>query len=235
MEDTADTMEDMADTADITGDMADITADILARCRREADTSSAKTGRHSAAAANGTAANGVAVTGAAAIGEAATGAAVTGAATTGAEVTDSSSAADLVIRTTGIGTPLGAGVFLTCLTTAIILMGIILRMGTGLVIRITGIGTPLGAGAFLTRLTTAIILMGIIVRMGTVMITTATPLTVTATPIDLPLRSCSAGWLQRVTTMAPLMESWGRKLVVRFAPMNGRTGHLACANCDFDC
>jgi hypothetical protein len=25
--------------------------------------------------------------------------------------------------------------------------------------------------------------------------------------------------------MAPLMESWGRKLVVRFAPMNGRTGH----------
>src|SRR6266568_4883489 len=106
-------MEDTADTADITGDMADITADILARCRREADTSSAKTGRHSAAAANGTAANGVAVT---------------GAATTGAEVTDSSSAADLVIRTTGIGTPLGAGVFLTCLTTAIILMGIILRM-----------------------------------------------------------------------------------------------------------
>ena len=186
-------MEDMADTADITGDMADITADILARCRREADTSSAEAGRHSAAAANG-----AAVTGAAAIGEAATGAAVTGAATTGAEVTDSSSAADLVIRTTGIGTPLGAGAFLTCLTTAIILMGII-------------------------------------VRMGTVMITTATPLTVTATPIDLPLRSCSAGWLQRVTTMAPLMESWGRKLVVRFAPMNGHTGHLACANCDFDC
>src|SRR6266480_4733275 len=178
----------MEDTADTTGDMADITADILARCRREADTSSAKTGRHSAAAANGTAANGVAVTGAAAIGEAATGAAVTGAATTGAEVTESSS-------------------------------------GAGLVIRTTGIGTPLGAGAFLMRLTTAIILMGIIVRMGTVMITTATPLTVTATPIDLPLRSCSAGWLQRVTTMAPLMESWGRKLVVRFAPMNGRTGH----------
>src|SRR5213083_727750 len=177
----------MADTADITGDMADITADILARCRREADRSSTEAGRHSAAAANGTAANGAAVTGAAAIGEAATGAAVTGAATTGAEVTDSSSAADLVIRTTGIGTPLGAGVFLTCLTTAIILMGII-------------------------------------VRMGTVMITTATPLTVTATPIDLPLRSCSAGWLQRVTTMAPLMESWGRKLVVRFAPMSGRTG-----------
>jgi hypothetical protein len=31
--------------------------------------------------------------------------------------------------------------------------------------------------------------------------------------------------------MAPLMELWGRKLVVRFAPMNGRTGHWACANC----
>src|SRR5438067_3023025 len=223
--DRADTADTMADIADITGDMADITADILARCRREADTSSAEAGRHSAAAANG-----AAVTGAAAIGEA-----VTGAATTGAEVTDSSSAADLVIRTTGIGTPLGAGVFLTCLTTAIILMGIILRMGTDLVIRTTGIGIPLGAGAFLTRLTTAIILMGIILRMGTIMITIATPLTVTATPIDLPLRSCSAGWLKRVTTMAPLMESWGRKLVVRFALMNGRTGHLVCANCDFGC
>src|SRR6266513_2002085 len=216
--DTADTMEDtsdtMADTADIMGDMADITADILARCPREADTRSAEAGRHSAAAANGAAAS--------------------GAAGTGAAVTDSSAAAGLVIRTTGIGTPLGAGAFLTRLTTAIILMGIILRMGTDLVIRTTGIGIPLGVGAFLTRLTTAI-LLGIIVRMGTIMITTATPLTVTAMPIDLPLRSCSAGWLQRVTTMAPLMESWGRKLVVRFAPMNGRTGHLACANCDFDC
>src|SRR6266516_3066031 len=188
----------MADTADIMADMADITADILARYRREADTSSAKAGRHSAAANReptviGAAANGTAVTGAAAIG-----AAVTGAAVTGAAVTDSSSPADVVIRTTGIG-------------------------------------IPLGAGAFLTRLTTAIILMGIILRMGTIMITIATPVTVTATPIDLPLRSCSAGWLKRVTTMAPLMESWGRKLVVRFALMNGRTGHLVCANCDFDC
>src|SRR5207247_8051002 len=96
-------------------------------------------------------------------------------------------------------------------------------------------GIPLGACVFLTCLTTSIILMGIIVRIGTIMITTATPLTVTATPIDLRLRSCRAGWLERVTTMARLMESWGRKLVVRFAPMNGRTGHLACANCDFDC
>src|SRR6266480_1314241 len=243
--DMADTSDTMPDTADIMGDMADITADILARCPREADTRSAEAGRHSAAAANGAAAsgaagNGAAVTGAAATGAAvagagATGAAVTGAGATGAAVTDSSSPADLVIRTTGIGTPLGAGVFLTCLTTAIILMGIILRMGTDLVIRTTGIGIPLGVGAFLTCLTTAIILMGIILRMGTIMITIAIPLTVTATPIDLPLRSCSAGWLKRVTTMAPLMESWGRKLVVRFALMNGRTGHLVCANCDFDC
>ena len=219
VEDTADTMADTADirgdTADIMGDMADITADILARCPREADTSSAEAGRHSAAANREHT--------------------VIGTAATGAAVTDSSSPADLVIRTTGIGTPLGAGVFLTCLTTAIILMGIILRMGTDLVIRTTGIGIPLGAGACLTRLTTAIILMGIILRMGTIMITIAIPLTVTATPIDLPLRSCSAGWLKRVTTMAPLMESWGRKLVVRFALMNGRTGHLVCANCDFDC
>ena len=197
MQDTADTMADtadiMGDVADIMGDMADITADILARRPREADTSSAEAGRHSPAAANGAAGNGAAVTGAAA-----TGAAVAGAGATGAAVTDSSSPADLVIRTTGIG-------------------------------------IPLGAGAFLTRLTTAIILMGIILRMGTIMITIATPLTVTATPIDLPLRSCSAGWLKRVTTMAPLMESWGRKLVVRFALMNGRTGHLVCANCDFGC
>jgi len=196
----ADTAE-IADTADIMADAADI----LARYRREADTSSAEAGRNSAAAANG--------------------AAVTGAAATGAAVTDSSSAVDLVTRTTGIGTPRGAGAFLTRLTTAIIPMGIILRMGTDLVIRTTGIGTPLGAGAFLTRLTTAIILMGIILRIGTIMITIATALTVTATPIDLRLRSCSAGWLERVTTMAPLMESWGRKLVVRFAPTNGRTGH----------
>ena len=168
----ADTAE-IADTADI---MAD-TADILARYRREADTSSAEAGRNSAAAANG----------APVIGAAVTGAAVTGAAT-GAAVTDSSSAVDLVTRTIGIG-------------------------------------TPRGAGAFLTRLTTAIILMGIILRIGTIMITIATALTVTATPIDLRLRSCSAGWLERATTMAPLMESWGGKLVVRFAPMNGRTGN----------
>src|SRR6266446_10022784 len=161
----------MAVMADI---MAD-TADILARCRREADTSSAEAGRNSAAAHRENTATGAAATGAAVTGAAVTGAALTGAAAIGAAVTDSSSSADLVIRTIGIG-------------------------------------TPLGAGAFLTRLTTAIIPTGIILRMGTIMVTIATPLTVT--PIDLRLRSCSAGWLKRVTTMAPLMESWGRKLVV---------------------
>ena len=185
--DTADIMADTADTlaryrreADTAHIMA-ATADILVRYRREADTSSAEADRHSAAAANGAVANG-----AAANGVAVTGAEVTGAAATGAAVTDSSSSVDLVTRTTGIG-------------------------------------TPLGAGAFLTRLTTAIILLGIILRIGTIMIAIATPLT--ATPIDLRLPSCSAGWLERATTMAPLMESWGRKLVVRFAPMNGRTWH----------
>src|SRR5438132_10069621 len=216
---TADPAHIMAHTADITADILARyrreahTADILVRYRREADTSSAEADRHSAAAANGAAANGVAANGVAA----------TGAEVTGAEVTDSSSSVDLVTRTTGIGTPLGAGAFLTRLTTAIILLGIILRMGTGLITRTTGIGTPRGAGAFLTRLTTAIILLGIILRIGTIMIAIATPLT--ATPIDLRLPSCSAGWLERATTMAPLMESWGRKLVVRFAPMNGRTWH----------
>ena len=203
-------MADRPDMADITVD----TADILARYPREADTSSAEAGRNSAAANREHIVTGAAETGAA----------VTGAAATGAAVTDSSLAADLVIRTTGIRTLLGAGAFLTRLITAIIPMGIILRMGTDLVIRTTGIRTPLGAGAFLTRLTTAIILMGIILRIGTIMIPIATALTATAAPIDLRLRSCSAGWLERVTTMAPLMESWGRKLVVRFAPMNGRTG-----------
>ena len=219
MADTADIMADTADTlaryrreADTAHIMAD-TADILVRYRREADTSSAEVGRHSATADREHIVTGAEVTGAE----------VTGAAATGAEVTDLSSSVDLVTRTTGIGTPLGAGAFLTRLTTAIILLGIILRMGTDLIIRTTGIGTPRGAGAFLTRLTTAIILLGIILRIGTIMITIATPLT--ATPIDLRLPSCSAGWLERVTTMAPLMESWGRKLVVRFAPMNGRTWH----------
>ena len=62
---------------------------------------------------------------------------------------------------TGIGTALRAGAFLTRLTTAIILMGITLRIGTHLVIPTTGVG------AILTRIrTTAIIL-----RIGTLMTT----------------------------------------------------------------
>ena len=100
--------------------MADImanTANILARYRREADTSLAEAGRHSAAANREYIVTGTA----------ATGAAVTGAPATGAAVTDLSSAVDLVIRTT----PIGAGAILTrTRTTAIILIGIILRIGT---------------------------------------------------------------------------------------------------------
>jgi hypothetical protein len=138
MADMADTADITADTADITADTADIMVDILARYRREADTSSAETGRPSPAAnrehtVTGVAANGAAATGAAANGGAATGAAATGAAVTGAAVTDSSLLADLVIRTTGIGTHIGAGAILTrTRTTAIILTGII-RIGTTIV------------------------------------------------------------------------------------------------------
>ena len=65
-----------------------------------------------------------------ATGEAATGAAVIGAAIGGiidSPVTDSSTPVDMVIRTTGIGTLLGAGAFHTR-TTAIIRRGIIFRM-----------------------------------------------------------------------------------------------------------
>ena len=45
-------------------------------------------------------------------------------------VAHSSLSVDLVTRTTGVGTPFGPGAFLTRLATAMILMGIILRMGT---------------------------------------------------------------------------------------------------------
>jgi hypothetical protein len=120
-------MANMADTAN-TADIMANTANILARCRREADTSSAEAGRNSAAAHLENI-----VTGAAANGAAETGVVVIGAAIGGiidSPVTDSSSAVDLVIRTTGIGTPVGAGAFLTRLTTAIIPTGIILRIGT---------------------------------------------------------------------------------------------------------
>ena len=115
----------------------------------------------------------------------------------------SSLSVDLVIRTTGVGTPSGPGAFLTRLATAIILMGIILRMGTNLVIRPTGVPTPVGPGAFLTRLTMAMILMGIIVHTGTIMATTASQLTDPA--MDLRLPNCSAGWPKPATTMAQSM------------------------------
>jgi hypothetical protein len=133
--------------------MAD-TADILVRYRREADTSSAEVARNSVAAHRkhievGVAANGAAVNGGAISGAAANGAAVT-----------------------GIGTALRAGTFLTRLTTAIILMGITLRIRTDLVIPTTGVGTPLGTGAILTRTCpTAFILTGTILRIGTLMTT----------------------------------------------------------------
>ena len=98
-------MADMADTAD-TADIMANKANILARYRREADASSAAPHREHTAT-----------------GEVETGVAVIGAAI-GGPVTDSSSPVDLVIRTTGIGTLLGAGAFLTR-TTAIILISII--------------------------------------------------------------------------------------------------------------
>jgi hypothetical protein len=122
---------------------ADIVADpahIFARYHREADTRSAEAGQNSAAVhrqhtATGVAATGVHATGAVATGVAATGTAVIGVAiggvaVTGAAAVDSSLSAE-VIRTTRIGTHIGAGAILTCTrTTAIILIRIILRIGT---------------------------------------------------------------------------------------------------------
>jgi hypothetical protein len=101
----------MEDTADI---MAN-TANILARL--------AEAGRNSAAAHRENTATGAAETG-----EEVIGAAIGGVAVTGAAAADSSLSAE-VIRTTGIGTHIGAGAILTR-TTAIILIGIILRIGT---------------------------------------------------------------------------------------------------------
>jgi hypothetical protein len=112
----------MADTADTADTMAN-TANILARYRREADATSAEAGGNSAAANRANTATGAAKTG-----EEVIGAAIGGVAVTGAAADDSSLAADLVIRTTGIGTPIGAGAILT--RTAIILIGIILRICT---------------------------------------------------------------------------------------------------------
>jgi hypothetical protein len=155
-------MADMGDIADRADFMAD-TADILARCRREAGTSSAEARLNSVAAKRehseiGVAANGPVVTGAAVSGAVVGGPVVNGAAAI------------------GVGTPLGAGAFLTRLTTAIILMGITLGIGTDLVIPSTGVGTHIGAGAFLTcTRTTAFILTGTILRIGTLTIITIAP------------------------------------------------------------
>ena len=95
----------MADTAG-TADIMANTANILDRCPCEADTSSAAAHREN------TAPGGVET------GVAATGVAVIGAAIGGiidSPVTDSSTPVDMVIRTTGTGTLLGAGAFLTLL------------------------------------------------------------------------------------------------------------------------
>jgi len=70
-------------------------------------------------------------------GAAANGAAVDGTVVTGAAAADSPLSVDLVTRTTGVGTLLGAGAFLThTRITAIILIGIILRIGTIMIITI---------------------------------------------------------------------------------------------------
>jgi hypothetical protein len=145
----------MADTANAADIMAD-TADTLARYRREADTSSAEARRNSVAAHREHIE----------IGVAANGAVVNGAPVNGAAVVNGAAAAGAAVI--GIGTPLGAGAFPTHLTTAIILMGITLGIGTDLVIHSTGVG------AFLTR-TTAFILTGTILRIATLMIITIAP------------------------------------------------------------
>jgi hypothetical protein len=114
-------MADMADTADIKAN----TANILARYRREADTSSAEAARNSSAVHREDIETGAAETGAAA----------TGAAVTGAAATDSSLPVHLVTRTTGVGIHIGVGAIHTLTrTTAIILTGTILRTGTSMTI-----------------------------------------------------------------------------------------------------
>src|SRR6266550_9579463 len=107
----------MADTAAIMANMPN-TANILARDRREVDTRSAEAGRNSAAANRENTAIGEVETGVAVIG-----AAIGGVAVTGAAAADPSLSAE-VIRTTGIGTHIGAGAILTRTT------AIILRIGT---------------------------------------------------------------------------------------------------------
>ena len=107
----------MAHTADTADTMAN-PANILARYRREADATSAEAGGNSAAANRENTATGAAETG-----EGVIGAAIGGVAVTGAAAADSSLSAE-VIRTTGIGTHIGAGAILTRTT------AIILRIGT---------------------------------------------------------------------------------------------------------
>lgn len=87
------------------------TANILARYRREADATSAAANRENTE------------TGEAETGEGLIGAAIDGVVVTGAAAADSSLSAE-VIRTTGIGTHIGAGAILTRTT------AIILRIGT---------------------------------------------------------------------------------------------------------
>jgi hypothetical protein len=107
------------------------TANILARCRNEADTRLAEAGRNSAGRDREHIEAGAAVNGAAVIGPAVHGTAVTGAAVTGTAAADSSLSVDLVTHTTGVGIHIGVGAILTLTrTTAIILTGTILRMGT---------------------------------------------------------------------------------------------------------
>src|SRR6266850_6671975 len=107
----------MADTAD-TADTMPNTANILARDRREVNTRSAEAGRNSAAANRENTAIGEVETGVAVIG-----AAIGGVAVTGAAAADPSLSAE-VIRTTRIGTHIGAGAILTRT------IAIILRIGT---------------------------------------------------------------------------------------------------------
>lgn len=187
----------MADRAEIMANTPNILArnrrgadraNTLARGHREADTRSAAAGRNRVEANRQNPATR----------EVEIGAAIRG--IMESPVAHSFLSVDLVIRTTGVGTPVGPGAFLTHLATAIILMGIILRMDTIMVLRTTRVGTPVGPGAFLTRLTMAMILMGTILRMGTIMVTTATPLTDTA--MDLQSPNCRCGWPELATTRA---------------------------------
>src|SRR5947208_14552926 len=76
-------------------------------------------------------------------------------------------------------------------------------------------GVGVGAGATRTGITAA---------MATATHTaTADTVIRAAMAMDLRLRSCSAGWLGRATTMVLLMESWDRQRDARCAHTNGPT------------